>query len=121
MSLIALEEHYAWDPASADNVVATWLRSHDHVAYERLYDRGPLRLEQMDAAGIDFQILSLFDPGVRDESDTGRAVDLAQRANDDLADTVHANPSRFGGFATLPTQDPAAAQAELTRGVAELG
>jgi hypothetical protein len=27
------------------------------------YDRGPL-LEQMDAAGIDFQILSLFDPGV---------------------------------------------------------
>ena len=26
MSLIALEEHYAWDPASADNVVATWLR-----------------------------------------------------------------------------------------------
>ena len=24
MSLIALEEHYAWDPASSGNVVATW-------------------------------------------------------------------------------------------------
>jgi hypothetical protein len=61
--LIALEEHYAWDPASAENPVATWLRSNNEVAYQRLYDRGPL-LEQMDAAGIDFQILSLFDPGV---------------------------------------------------------
>jgi hypothetical protein len=59
MSLIALEEHYAWDPASADNVVGTWLQSNNAVAYQRLYDRGPLRLEQMDAAGIDFQIRSL--------------------------------------------------------------
>src|SRR5690348_15120711 len=88
MSLIALEEHYAWDPASADNIVAAWLRSNNHVAYERLYDRGPLRLEQMDAAGIDFQILSLFDPGVQTETDIACAIDLARRANDDLAETV---------------------------------
>jgi 2,3-dihydroxybenzoate decarboxylase len=121
MSLIALEEHYAWDPASADNTVATWLRSNDHVAYERLYDRGPLRLEQMDAAGIDFQILSLFDPGVQDETDIARAIDLARRANDDLAETVRANPNRFGGFATLATQDPDAATAELERAVTDLG
>src|SRR5688500_18238391 len=55
MPLIALEEHFAWDPASVGNPVATWLQSHDPVAHQRLYDRGPLRLEQMDAAGIDFQ------------------------------------------------------------------
>ncbi|CAN5662406.1 amidohydrolase family protein [soil metagenome] len=121
MSLIALEEHYAWDPASSDNVVATWLRSNNPAAYERLYDRGPLRLEQMDAAGIDFQILSLFDPGVQDEPDNTRAIDLARRANDDLAETVRAHPSRFGGFATLATQDPDAAAAELERTVTELG
>jgi predicted TIM-barrel fold metal-dependent hydrolase len=121
MSLIALEEHYAWDPASADNVVATWLRSNNHVAYERLYDRGPLRLEQMDAAGIDFQILSLFDPGVQDETDVARAIDLARRANDDLAETVRGQPNRFGGFATLATQEPDAATAELERAVTELG
>jgi predicted TIM-barrel fold metal-dependent hydrolase len=121
MSLIALEEHYAWDPASADNVVGTWLRSNNAVAYQRLYDRGPLRLEQMDAAGIDFQILSLFDPGVQDETDVARAIDLARRANDDLAETVRGNPDRFGGFATLATQDPDAAAAELERAVTELG
>lgn len=121
MPLIALEEHYAWDPASAGNVVGTWLRTNNPAAYERLYDRSGLRLEQMDAAGIDFQILSLFDPGVQDESDVACAVDLARRANDDLAETVRSKPDRFGGFATLATQDPAAAAAEFERAVTELG
>ncbi|MET0698923.1 MAG: amidohydrolase family protein [Mycobacterium sp.] len=121
MTLIALEEHYAWDPASDGNVVAGWLQAHNTLGYHRLYDRGTLRLEQMDAAGIDFQILSLFDPGVQEIADVGEAVDLAQRANDDLAETVRDRPGRFGGFATLATQDPAAAAAELERAVTELG
>ena len=121
MSLIALEEHYAWDPASTDNVVGSWLKDNNVTAYNRLYDRGDLRLEQMDAAGIDFQIMSLFDPGVQDETDVARAVDLARRANDDLAETVRGKPDKFGGFATLATQDPDAAAAELRRAVSELG
>lgn len=121
MSLIALEEHFAWDPASDGNVVATWLQSNNTVGYERLYDRGPLRLEQMDAAGIDFQILSLFDPGVQEMTDVARAIELARGANDDLAETVRTNPNRFGGFATLATQDPDAATAEFERAVTELG
>ncbi|HEX2214765.1 MAG TPA: amidohydrolase family protein [Mycobacterium sp.] len=121
MSLIALEEHYAWDPASTDNVVATWLKANNPVGYQRLYDRGALRLEQMDAAGIDFQILSLFDPGVQEMDDVASAVDLARRANDDLAETVRQNPTRFGGFAALATQDPDAATAELQRAVTDLG
>jgi 2,3-dihydroxybenzoate decarboxylase len=121
MSLIALEEHYAWDPASTGNVVATWLKSNNPVGHARLYDRGPLRLEQMDAAGIDFQILSLFDPGVQGETDVAKAIDLARRANDDLAESVRENPRRFGGFATLATQDPDAAADELERAVRDLG
>ncbi|MDV3125987.1 amidohydrolase family protein [Mycobacterium sp. 21AC1] len=121
MTLIALEEHFAWDPASTGNTVATWLKSGNPVAYQRLYDRGPLRFEQMDSAGIDFQIMSLFDPGVQEEADVARAVDLARRANDVLAETVRAHPGRFGGFATLATQDPDAAAAELERAVTELG
>jgi predicted TIM-barrel fold metal-dependent hydrolase len=121
MPLIALEEHFAWDPASAGNPVATWLQSHDPVAHQRLYDRGPLRLEQMDAAGIDFQIMSLFDPGVQEEEDVATAIDLARGANDELAESVRSNPGRFGGFATLATQDPDAAADELERAVTDLG
>ncbi len=121
MTLIALEEHYAWDPVSVGNTVATWLQSNNTTAHDRLYDRGPLRLEQMDAAGIDFQILSLFDPGVQEHDDAERAVDHARRANDNLAETVRENPDRFGGFATLATQNPDAAADELQRAVTELG
>ena len=65
MHLIALEEHYAWNPASDGNVVATWLESNNRTGFDRLYDRGPLRLEQMDAAGIDFQILGIGRTGDR--------------------------------------------------------
>jgi len=90
MRLIALEEHYAWSPASDGNVVATWLQSNNPLGHDRLYDRGPLRLAQMDAAGIDFQILSLFDPGVQEYDDTALAVDYARRANDNLAETKRA-------------------------------
>ncbi|WP_237570728.1 amidohydrolase family protein [Mycolicibacterium lacusdiani] len=121
MPLIALEEHFAWDPASVGNPVATWLKSHDPVAHQRLYDRGTLRLEQMDAAGIDFQIMSLFDPGVQEEGDVATAIDLARGANDELAESVRSNPGRFGGFATLATQDPDAAADELERAVTDLG
>jgi hypothetical protein len=75
----------------------------------------------MDTAGIDFQILSLFDPSVQEETDVARAIDFARRANDELAETVRGNPHRFGGFATLATQDPDAAATELERAVTELG
>jgi 2,3-dihydroxybenzoate decarboxylase len=54
-------------------------------------------------------------------TDPRRAVTLAQRANDTLADVVAANPTRYGGFAALPLQDPQAAAAELTRCVTQLG
>jgi 2,3-dihydroxybenzoate decarboxylase len=68
VSLTALEEHDAWNPGGSDDVVATWLRTDDPTAHTRLYDRGTLRPEQLNAAGIDFQILRLFGPGVQDET-----------------------------------------------------
>jgi 2,3-dihydroxybenzoate decarboxylase len=48
---------------------------------------------------------------VQDEPDAARALDLALHANDDLADTVRANPNRFGGFATLATLGTVASRA----------
>jgi len=46
-------------------------------------------------------------------ADRGRGIASARHVNDSLAETVAANPSRYGGLATLPMQDPAAATAEL--------
>jgi predicted TIM-barrel fold metal-dependent hydrolase len=115
MSLIALEEHFAWHPASADNVVATWLRSNNEVGYQRLYDRGPLRLEQMDAAASTSRSCRCSTRECR-RTPTSRTPSTSP-----VAETVRGNPHRFGGFATLATQDPDAAAAELERAVTELG
>ncbi|MDI5964556.1 amidohydrolase family protein [Streptomyces sp. SL54] len=78
-------------------------------------------LGEMDAAGIDFSLLSLTSPGVQGVVDPRQAVTRARVANDQLAEVVAAHPTRFGAFAALPLQDPAAAAAELERCVTQLG
>ncbi len=46
---------------------------------------------------------------------------MAQDANDRLAAAVKKHPTRFAGFAALPTADPKAAAAELERTVKQYG
>jgi predicted TIM-barrel fold metal-dependent hydrolase len=46
---------------------------------------------------------------------------LAQQANDQLATSIAAHPTRFAGFATLPMTYPEAAADELERAVRKLG
>ena len=87
----------------------------------RLLDLGTERLGEMDAAGIDYSLLSISAPLVQSETDPRQAVEHAARVNDELAEVVAANPARYGGFAILPMQDPAAAVAELDRCVNQLG
>ena len=82
-------------------------------------DMGSGRIAAMDAHGIDMQYLSYSNP--IQFAPAAEAVDLARAANDRLAQAVHANPTRFGGFATLPWQDPSAAAEELERAVKQLG
>lgn len=85
-----------------------------------LLDTGASRLEDMDRAGIDMQVLSVGG-SPQHIPDAKEAVDLIRRANDSLAGTVRDHPDRFAAFATLPWQDPAAAAEELTRCVQQLG
>ncbi len=86
----------------------------------RLTDLGQRRVADMDAAGIDRQIISLTCPGVqilpRDQ-----AVAMAALANDQLADACRRYPDRFSGLTAVAPQDPAAAAAEIERGRRELG
>lgn len=117
---IALEEHFAIDLTIADSQVyarpEVW-----QTLRANLLDFEQQRLEQMEAWGTAFSILSLNSPAVQAIPDAKRAVEVARRANDVLAEQVHRHPARFGGFAALPMQDPDAAARELARCVRELG
>jgi uncharacterized protein len=114
--MITLEEHYA-TPAFFDgpgrqlNEMAQAGRAHPQVAagYARLVgqlcDIGEKRIADMDAASIEMQILSLTSPGV-EQLEAVEAIKLARDSNDLLVDAIKLHPTRFGGFAALPTADP---------------
>jgi len=116
--VIALEEHYQ-DPDVVRAYAPEDARQAPAIA-ERLNDVADLRLKEMDTAGIDRQVLSHGNPGLQ-TMDADSAVRLARIANDRLAGTVAAHPTRFAGFAALPTPDPKAAADELERAVTKLG
>ncbi len=74
----------------------------------------------MDAARIDMQVVSLNSPGVEQLGAEEAAV-LAREANDFVAAAVERHPTRFAGFATIPTADPPKAADELQRMVRRHG
>jgi 2,3-dihydroxybenzoate decarboxylase len=116
---ITLEDHFAIEATLDDSRIFG-----AHVWQElgpRLTDFHEKRLHQMDAAGIEMMITSLNAPALQAIFDVDRAIDLACRANDKLAQEVRKRPDRFAGLAALPMQDPAAAESELKRCVGELG
>ena len=125
MKYIALEEAFSV-PDLADRQPPPWSGfrfSQRHLAdwARKLPDFTDYRLPEMDAAGIDVQVLSLTVPGLQADIDAPTARDDARLANDYLARVVADRPDRFRGFAALPMQDPKAAAGELGRCVRELG
>ena len=79
------------------------------------------RLKDMDAQGVDVQVVSIHTPffGYHLDSAQGRA--LAREVNDEIAAMTKQWPARFAGLATLPVQDVKAAIDELERAVTVLG
>ena len=117
---IALEEHFGIPETLGDSQV--YARGGVTSSLEeRLLDVQGRRLAEMDEHGIAMSIVSLNSPAVQAMHDVTRAIDTARRANDVLAAAVARHPDRFAAFAALPMQDPAAATAELSRAVTELG
>jgi 2,3-dihydroxybenzoate decarboxylase len=115
--VIAIEEHYS-DPELIALFTGRDAAAPPHVL-QGLADTGEARLKDMDAAGIDIQVLSHSAPSLQKVSDG--AVELARRVNDRLAAIVKTQPTRYAAFAALPTSDPAAAADELARCVEKLG
>lgn len=120
---IAFEEHF--NAVGFENYSKAFVSLIDpEVAADlgrRLADFDEGRIREMDEAGIDYVILSQTGPGVQVEKDAAVAIARAKENNDFLAAKVARNPQRFGGFATLPMQDPQAAADELERAVKILG
>ncbi|GHF47300.1 hypothetical protein FHX82_001468 [Amycolatopsis bartoniae] len=111
MRTITLEEHFATRPfleGPGRHAVGQ-----DELT-NRLCDLDELRIGEMDAAGIDVQVLSLTAPGT-EQLDAADARHWARTVNDHLADAVRRHPGRLAGFAALPVADPAAAADELSR------
>lgn len=123
MYKIGLEEHFLSPAlteigAQSDSIAqpAVWAE-----ASRKLLDLFDERISDMDACGLDRQVLSLVAPGIEGDTDPKLAVERAITVNDFLADAIRERPDRFGGFAALPLQDPARAAAELERAVVDLG
>jgi len=87
---------------------------------EKLQYLDERRVADMDATGIDRQILSLTGPGVQ-IFDAPTAVSVARSTNDQLAQAIASHPTRFSGLAAVAPQNPAEAAKELERGVRQLG
>jgi hypothetical protein len=86
----------------------------------QLTDVGEKRIAEMDASGIDVQVLSFTSPGT--EQLLGEeAVNLARNSNDFLAKAIERNPTRLAGFAAISTAVPDAAADELERAVRDYG
>jgi predicted TIM-barrel fold metal-dependent hydrolase len=125
MRTITLEEHFA-SPGFIDGpgrqlkAQASKFGTAAGKLFERLCDVSEKRISEMDAAGIDMQVLSLTSPGT-EQLEPSDAMSLAREANDFLGAAVRKHPARFAGFAALPTSAPDKAAEELERAVHEYG
>lgn len=116
---VSLEDHFLYPKGwelFPDNIKAKYA-----LLKDALLDIGENRIKQMDAAGIDFQVLSHVEPCISLIDNVQEAVRFAREINDYLYGVISKNPERLGGFAILPMQSPDDAAKELERTVKELG
>jgi gamma-resorcylate decarboxylase len=118
---IAFEEHFA----IKETLQETRSFAGDSGKWEeftrQILDLDSERLEIMDKTGIEFALLSLNAPGLQGILDPRAALDVAQKANERMAEAVAKHPGRYAALAALPMHDPDAAARELTRCVEQLG
>jgi aminocarboxymuconate-semialdehyde decarboxylase len=86
-----------------------------HFGLNTTFFEIPKQLERMKRDGVERTILSLATPFIDYYQDEQLAVEAARIFNDGLAAAIANDRERFGGWAMLPMQDPAAAAIELRR------
>ena len=82
----------------------------------------PLRLKEMDATGVDMQVVS---PSIMQQCsyafEPQEALELDRRSNERVAEMVAQHKDRLIGLGSLPLHDAALSAAELERCVRDLG
>jgi aminocarboxymuconate-semialdehyde decarboxylase len=108
------------DPGVTDEM-RTKIKERAGMVLRRMSDTSE-RVTNMDAMGVDIQVLSasLVHQGL-EWADAQTSLRLARATNDWIGKAVTAQPSRFIGLGTLPLHVPALASAELERCLRELG
>jgi aminocarboxymuconate-semialdehyde decarboxylase len=79
------------------------------------------RLRDMDALGVDVQVVSIHTPFFGYHLDAAQGRAHARDVNDEIAQMTKQWPARFAGLATLPVQHVKEAIEELERAVNVLG
>ena len=87
----------------------------------RAFMNSDLRIQNMDASGIDYQVLSPNPLTYFHFIDPQQAQSYCRIHNDALAKLLAAKADRLGGFAALPIQDIGFAIEETQRAVEDLG
>src|SRR5580704_15562360 len=115
---IAVEEHFKIEETSGSE--SRYPGSYWSAIPAKLLDIHGARLAERDKTGIEVEVISLNSNAVQGIFDSKKAIEVARRANDALAEAVAKRPDRFAALAALPMQDPEAASAELMRCVRDL-
>jgi predicted TIM-barrel fold metal-dependent hydrolase len=121
MRTITLEEHVTTpEILKAAQMPATGaFAAYMQEMNSKLLDLGKGRIADMDAAGIDLQVLSVSANAV-DKLEAATAQAIIRDANDRMAAAVREHPLRFAAFATLALHEPEQAAAEFERCIREL-
>lgn len=114
--IVDVQHHYAPPSlrAAATDHGADFLKQmyevDNHPAYEL-----EMRLEAMDAAGIDVAVLSIARPHPGLAGERGASAELYRAVNNELIEVSDAHPDRFAALLTLPFPFPSECIAELER------
>ena len=113
-----LPSEFSFDTSSSGQTIITYRGARFFGVTPAMTDVSK-RIEDMDRAGIDVEVVSLSTPNVFFTGAQHQPA-VAKMINDSYAELIALHPSRFKGFASIPMDAPDAALNELHRAIDEL-
>jgi predicted TIM-barrel fold metal-dependent hydrolase len=119
VKIIDLEAHYHSGEYKA-YMTKNGIES-DHPEHGEIeLDVGAGRIERMDKASVDIQVLNAGPPDIQ-QLNPKDGTNWSRILNDELADLIKQYPKRYTGLASIAPQEPEKAAEELDRAITQLG